>query len=67
MIEKANLHLLSAAIMEDVFTKRILKYNLKNCRLNLLPNAKTKKYGTDEVKLPIFGVRYQERIKKCHC
>ena len=67
MIEKANLHLLSAAIMEDVFTKRILKYNLKNCRLNLLPNPKTKKYGTDEVKLPIFGVRYQGRIKKCHC
>ena len=67
MIEKANLHLLSAAIMEDVFTKRILKYNLKNSRLNLLPNPKTKKYGTDEVKLPIFGVRYQERIKKCHC
>ena len=40
---------LSAPIMKEVFTKRILKYNLRNCRENLLPNPKTKKYGTDTV------------------
>ena len=35
--------------MEEVFTKRMLKYNLRNCRETLLPNPKTKKYGTDTV------------------
>ena len=40
---------LSAPIMKEVFTKRILKYNLRNCRENLLPNPKTKKYGTDTI------------------
>ena len=39
---------LSAPVMKD-FTKRILKYNLQNCRETLLPNPKTKKYGTDTV------------------
>ena len=38
---------LSAIIMKEVFTKSILKYNLQNCRQTLLPNPKTKKYGTD--------------------
>ena len=38
---------LSGPIMKEVFTKRILKYNLRNCRETLLPNSKTKKYGTD--------------------
>ena len=32
---------LSAPIMKEVFTKR-LKYNLRNCRVTLLPNPKTK-------------------------
>ena len=40
---------LSGPIMKEVFTKRILKYNLRNCRETLLPNSKTKKYGTDTV------------------
>ena len=39
----------SAPIMKEVFTKRILKYSLRNCRQTLLPNPKTKKYGTDTV------------------
>ena len=39
----------SAPIIKEVFTKRILKYNLRNCRENLLSNPKTKKYGTDTV------------------
>ena len=36
---------LSVPIMKEVFTKRILKYNLGNCRQTLMPNLKTKKYG----------------------
>ena len=40
---------LSAPIMKEVFTNRIFKYNLRNCRETLLPNPKTKKYGTDTV------------------
>ena len=35
--------------MKDVFTKRLLKYNLRNCRVTLLPNPKTKKYRTDTI------------------
>ena len=37
---------LSAPIMKEVFTKRLLKYNLRNYRATLLRNPKTKKYGT---------------------
>ena len=37
-----------APIMK-VFTKRILKYNLQNCRGTLLSNPKTKKCGTDTI------------------
>ena len=40
---------LSAPTMKEFFTKRILKYNLRKCRETLLPNPKTKKYGTDTV------------------
>ena len=40
---------LSAPIMKEVFTKRIRKYNFRNSRQTLLPNPKTKKYGTDTV------------------
>ena len=40
---------LSAPIMKEAFTKRILKYNLPNYRQTLLPNPKSKKYGTDTV------------------
>ena len=39
----------SAPIMKEVFTKRILKYNLRSCRVTLLPSPKTKKYVTDTV------------------
>ena len=40
---------LSAPIIKEVFTKRLLKYNLRNCRVTLLPNPKTKKYSTDTI------------------
>ena len=40
---------LSAPIMKEIFTKRVLKKNLLNFRQTLLPNPKTKKYGTDMV------------------
>ena len=43
------LYNLSAPIVKEVSTKRILKYNFLNCRVILLPNPKTKKYGTDTV------------------
>ena len=35
--------------MKEVFTKRLLKYNLRNCKATLLSNPKTKKYGTDTI------------------
>ena len=38
-----------APATKEVFTKRLLKYNLRNCRATLLPNPKTKKYGTDSI------------------
>ena len=34
---------LSAPTMKDVFTKRILKYRLRICKVILLPNPKRKK------------------------
>ena len=59
---------LSALIMKEVFTKRILKYNFRNCRETLSPNSKTKKYGTDKVayKASQLWIRYQQDIKICH-
>ena len=39
----------SAPTIKVKFTKRIIKYNLRNCRQTLLPNPKTKQYGTDTV------------------
>ena len=40
---------LSAPIMKEFFTKRILMYILPSCRVTPLPNPKTRKYGTDMV------------------
>ena len=40
---------LSAPIMKEVFTRRLLKYNLRNCRVTLLQNPKTKIYGNDTI------------------
>ena len=59
---------LSANIMKKFFTKRILKYNLWNCRVTLFQNPKTKKHGTDTValKLPNFGIRHQQGVKIYH-
>ena len=34
---------LLAPTMKEVFSRKILKYNLRNCRANLLPIPKTKK------------------------
>ena len=39
----------SAPTMKEVFTKRLRKCNLRNCRATLLPNPKTKKYGTNTI------------------
>ena len=36
---------LSAPIIKETFIKRIVKYNLRNCRVTFLPNPKTKKLG----------------------
>ena len=51
--------------MKDVFTKRIPKYNLQSCRVNVLPNPKTKNMAmaTQFIKLPVFGVRYQRETQ----
>ena len=38
-----NLYGLSAPIMKENVTNRVLKYNLQSCRVTLLPNPKTKK------------------------
>ena len=38
-----NLYGLSAPIMKENLTKRVLKYNLQSCRVTLLPNPKTEK------------------------
>ena len=40
---------LSAPLMKEVFTKRLLRYTLRNCRATLLPNPKTKKYCIDTI------------------
>ena len=40
---------LSAPIMKEVFTDKLLNYNLRNCRVTLLANPKTKKYDTDAI------------------
>ena len=40
---------LSVPIMKEVLTKALLKYNLRNRRVAVLPNPKTKKYGTDTI------------------
>ena len=40
---------ISAFIMKEVFTKRVLNYNLRECRQIFLPNPESKIYGTDTV------------------
>ena len=35
--------------MKEVFKKRLLKRNFRNCRVTLFPNPKTKKYGIDTI------------------
>ena len=40
---------LDGLIMKEVFTKRLLKYNLQNCRATFLSNPKTKKYSSGTV------------------
>ena len=50
MIESYKyIYSLSVPIMKEVFAKRILKYNLRSCRVTLFSNPKTKKYGIDTV------------------
>ena len=81
---KVNKYLygLLAPIMKEDFTKRLLKYNLQNCRVTHLPNPKTKKYGPDTVtykatqiwstlptkykNLPLLDL-FKSEIKNCHC
>ena len=38
-----------APIKNKDFAKRIIKYNLRHCRVTLLPKAKIKKYSTDTI------------------
>ena len=40
---------LSAPIMKEVFTDKLLNYNLRNCRVTLLANPKTKRHDTDAI------------------
>ena len=40
---------LSDPMIKEFFTKIILLYNLRSCRVTLLPNPKTKKYSTDTI------------------
>ena len=40
---------LSTPTMKEFFTKIQLKYDLRSCRVTLLPNPKTKKYSTDTI------------------
>ena len=76
------LHGLSTFIIEEVFTKTILNYNLQSCKVTFLPNPKTKKYGIDTVayktaqlwrKLPVRYKNwlsldlFKSEIKKRHC
>ena len=35
--------------MKEVFTKRLIKHNLRKYGVTLLPNPKTIKYGTDKI------------------
>ena len=62
------LYSLSAPIMKEILTKRLLNYKLRNCTVTLLPNPKTKKHGTDTIASkavqPWSG--YQQGIKICH-
>ena len=73
---------LSDPIIKEFFAKRILKYNLRNCRQTLLPNPETKKYGTDTVafkasqlwstlptrykNMPSLDL-FKSETKSCHC
>ena len=72
----------SAPTIKVKFTKRIIKYNLRNCRQTLLPNPKTKKYGTDAVAYKAFQIwstlpkrhknlpsldLFKSEIKSWHC
>ena len=43
------LYVLLAPIMKEALTKKLLKYNLRNCRVALLSNTKTNKYGTNTI------------------
>ena len=68
--------------MKDIFTKRLLKYNLRNCRITLLPNPKTKNCCKDTIafkaaqfwstpptryrNLPSLDL-FKSEIKKWHC
>ena len=40
---------ISAFKMKEVFTNRIFKYNLRSCRVTLLSNVTSKKYGVNTV------------------
>ena len=48
MIDKYH-YGLSAPLIKEIFRKMLVKYNLRNCRVAILPNPKTKKSGTDMI------------------
>ena len=58
------LYELSSPIMKEDFTKRILKYNLRICRLILLPKSAV--LIRLFMKLRKFDVCYQQGIKIYH-
>ena len=69
-----HLYGLSAPVMKEVFTKRIVKYNLRNCRVTLLAYSKTEKYGNDTVAYQAVSYKnllsldlFKSEIKDWHC
>ena len=57
-----------SACLAKVFTKRLLKYNPRSCRVNHLPNPKTKKYRNDTTayKTVQLWSTLPTRYKICH-
>ena len=55
---------LSASIRKEVFTKRILEYHLRSCRVTLLPNLEVKKYS-QLIRLPNYKTTLEYATSEC--
>ena len=64
MIFYKCLYGLSASIMKEVFTKRILEYHLRSCRVTLLPNLEVKKYS-QLIRLPNYKTTLEYATSEC--